>query len=174
MEQRFHERAFQALLRQHDLDLVDLASVPHVERELKTPAWLRNTVAVHSIVRLLLQHLERAIDASDIERTRLDVDLLVDVQDVGGGGAERAPGGGDRLLRDDHLLHAELIGKHARMRRPRSAEREQYEVPRIETLLDGHLADDVRHLELSNPGDAARRFHQRELERVGDALYRID
>ena len=74
----------------------------------------------------------------------------------------------------DHLLHAELVGKHTRVGRACTAEREQHEVPRIETLLDGHLADDVRHLELGNPGDAARRLHQRELERVGYALHRVD
>ena len=77
-------------------------------------------------------------------------------------------------MRDNDLLYAELVGKHAGVRGTRTAECKEHEVARIESLFDGHLANDVRHLELGDPGDAARRFHQRELERVGDALHRVD
>src|SRR5258707_1143488 len=83
----------------------------------------------------------RGVDTSGIERAGLNINLLVDVQDVGGSSAERAPRGSDLFLRDDHLLHAELVGKHTRMRRARTAECEEHEVPRIEPLFDGHLAN---------------------------------
>src|SRR5229473_2212912 len=67
----------------------------------------------------------------------------------------------------------ELAGEDPRMRRARAAEGEQHEVARVETLLHGRLADDVGHLELGDPGDAARRLHEREAERRGDALHRV-
>src|SRR5436309_3028334 len=157
-----------------DLDLVDLASVAHVERESEAPARLRDTVAVQLRVRLLLKGFKRTVDAGRIERACLDVDLLVHMQDVRGGRPEGAPGGGDFLLRDYDSLHPELVGENTCVRGARAAEREQHEVARIESLLDGHLADDVCHLELGDPGDAARRLHERELKRSRDALYRCD
>ncbi len=95
------------------------------------------------------------------------------MQDIRRGRAEGAPGGGDLLLRHDHFLHAELAGEDARVRRARAAEGEEHEVARIETLLHGRLADDVGHLELGDPGDSARRLHERNAERRCDALHRV-
>ncbi len=155
------ERAADALLRQHHLDLVDLAPVAHVERELVVPSRSGDAVAVHLFARPFLQGLEPGVHARRVERARLDVDLLVDVQDIGGGRAEGAPGRGDLLLRDDHFLHPELAGEHARVRRARPAESKEDEVARIEALLHGRLADDVGHLELGDPRDAARGLHER-------------
>ena len=114
---------------------------------------------VHLRVRFLFQRVERAVDTSGIERAGLNINLLVDVQDVGGSSTERAPRGGDLFLRDDHLLYAELVREHAGMRGTRTAECEEHEVPRIEPLFDGHLANDVRHLELGDPGDAGCGLH---------------
>src|SRR5438445_5346771 len=172
--QRFPERTADAFLRQHHLDLVDLALVAHVERELMVPPRPGDAVAVHLLARPFLQGLERGVHARRVERARLDIDLLIDVQDIGRGRAERAPGRGDFLLRDDYFLHPELAGEHARVRRARAAERGENEVARIEALLDGRLWDDVGHLELGDPGDAARGFHERKSERRGDELHRVD
>src|SRR6266571_2252430 len=54
-----------------------------------------------------------------------------------------------------------------------AAEGEQHEVARVEAFLHGRLADDVGHLELGDPGDAARSFHERKAERRCDALHRV-
>jgi hypothetical protein len=60
------------------------------------------------------------------------------------------------------------------MRRACATEREQDEIPRVESLFDSRLADDVSHLELGDPGDATGGLHQCQLQRIGDASHRRD
>src|SRR6266568_316760 len=70
--QRSPERTADALLREHHLDLVDLALVAHVERELVVAPRRGDAVAVHLLARPFLQGLEGGVRPRRVERARLD------------------------------------------------------------------------------------------------------
>src|SRR3989442_349495 len=109
-------RAFVAPPRRHrDLDLVDLGFVADVGRAREARIRNSHTIEAKLFTPALLQLGEALHHARGIERARLDVHRLIDMEEVGRGRAERGPQRAEPAERDDDALTAQLARVNARV-----------------------------------------------------------
>src|SRR5713226_2700680 len=76
-------------------------------------------------------------------------------------------GGRDR---NDNLPDAKLGGVSARMHWPGAPEGEEHKISRVVPFLYGRLSDQVAHVRVRDPIDAARRFDVLHAQRLCDLV----
>ena len=134
-----------------------LPPVAHPDRSRQRDLAPWSALAVELLEHALLELREALADLGEVAVRERRVQPPRDLRGVLDVAREHPFGGEDRRVgRDEDRFRADVVTVEDRVRRAGAAVRDEDAVPRVMSLLDRRLADQVGHLRVDDPEDADR------------------